>query len=237
MISFYKKRITRVFLFAVMAVALADCSSAGRFIKSARSPYRTMTYKETLDTWSREARIHQGFAVELIVSATFKSKAFRRAYAEEYGEVFRLTQEENKRFVEDQIQAADKNHEFVVATFVPEKKWDEFDKPDSMWKFYLFHDGDERVEPLEVKKRKERDATVSYFFPYVTPWKSVYVVKFPHPFPGSDEARVGNETKSITLVITSVLGAAELAWDLDETEIGNHDGLPRGAEEKNIRQN
>ena len=116
-----------VLLFAVTTVALASCSSASRFVKSARNPYRTDSYRETCDTWSREAHIHQGFEVELIVSATFKSKAFRQAYAHEYGEVFRLTQEEKNRFAEEQLQEADKNHEFLVATFVPEKKWDEFE--------------------------------------------------------------------------------------------------------------
>jgi len=215
MISFCNKNMGLVLLFAVMSMALANCSSASRFVKSARNPYRTKNYKETCDTWSREARIHQGFEVELIVSATFKSKAFRRAYADEYGEVFRLTREEKKRFTEDQLQEADKKNEFVVASFVPEKKWDEFDKPQSMWKFYLVNDRKERVEPLEVEKCNERDATVSYFFPYVTLWKSVYVVRFPYRIPESDRPLVGDNAKSITLVITSVLGAAEMAWDLE----------------------
>ena len=103
----------------------------------------------------------------------------------------------------------------MIASFVPEKKWDEFDKPQSMWKLYLVNDRNERVEPTEVRKCKEQDARVSYFFPYVTPWKSVYVVKFPCQVPETDRPLVGVDTKSITLVITSVLGTAEMNWNLE----------------------
>jgi len=215
MISSCNQNKMLVFLVAVMSLALVNCSSMSRFVASSKNPYRTKAYKEICDQWSREARIHQGLEVELIVSATFKSKAFRRAYTDEYGKVYRLTLEEAEQFGKDQLQQADQTHEFVLASFVPEKKWDEFDKPQSMWKLYLINDRDERVEPLEVQKYKEQDATVSYFFPYVTPWKSVYVVRFPLRVPETDRPLAGENTKGIKLVITSVLGTAEMDWTLE----------------------
>ena len=214
MILFRNPKKVLVFLVAVLPLALANCSSIGRFVESSKNPYRTKSYKEICDQWTREARIHQGLEVELIVSATFKSETFRRAYAQEYGKVFRLTSEETEQFIEDQLQLARQSHEFVVASFVPEKKWDEFDKPQSMWKLYLVNDRNERVEPLTVEKCKAQDATVSYFFPDVTPWKSVYIVRFPCKVPETDQPLVGENTKSITLVITSVLGTAETHWNL-----------------------
>jgi hypothetical protein len=204
-----------VFFLAATALSLANCSSVSRFVESSKNPYRTKAYKAIRDKWSREARIHQGLEVELIISATFKSKAFRRAYADEYGEAYKLSPEEKTQFVKDQLQAADLSHEFVVASFVPEKKWDEFDKPQSIWKLYLVNDRGERVQPLEVQKPKQRDAKASYFFPYVTPWKTVYVVRFPSSIPETDQPLVGKHTKAITLVITSVLGTTEMDWNLE----------------------
>ncbi len=166
------------------------------------------------DEWSREARIHRGLEVELIVSATFKSEEFRRAYADEYAKAHRLTPERKKRFVEDQVEAATHGHEFLIASFVPDEKWDDFGKAKSMWKLYLVNDQNERVVPIEVRRARLKDAVTPHFFPYVTPWKSVYKVRFPYNVPTTDQPFIQENTKGIKLVITSVLGTAEMGWKL-----------------------
>ena len=119
-----------------------------------------------------------------------------------------------KRFAEDQGRAAGISHEFLVASFVPEKKWDDFHRAKSMWKLYLVNDENERVVPVEVRKVKQKDAVQPHFFPYITPWTSVYVVRFPHERPESKQRVVKDHTRTIRLVITSVLGTAEMAWKL-----------------------
>lgn len=200
-----------VFVFSMLS---ANCSKVSRFVESSK-PYHTETYEPILNQWTRHARIQHGLEVELIAAATFKSKTFRRAYADEYAQAYKLTQEEKSRFMQDQLRAADSSHEVVLASFVPEKKWDTFDKPGSMWKLYLVNDNKERVSPLEVRRIKRQKAVTSHFFPYVTPWKSVYVMRFPCRIPGSDRLIIGEKTKEVTFVITSVLGSTEMHWGLE----------------------
>ncbi|MBW2565668.1 MAG: hypothetical protein JRE24_02050 [Deltaproteobacteria bacterium] len=202
-----------VFLSATLSMFVGSCTTTTRFAGSG-GPYHTETYKSVLDEWSREARIHNGLEVELIVAATFKSQQFRRAYADEYAKAYRLSPQREKRFVEDQLEAAARGHEFLIASFVPEQKWNDFDKARSMWQLYLVNDQNERVSPVEVGKVRREDAVTPHFFPYVTPWKSVYTVRFPYNILTTNEPIIEEDTQEIKLVITSVLGTAEMSWEL-----------------------
>ena len=205
----------RMFIFcAVLLLFLGNCTKVTRFVESA-DPYHTQSYKRVCDQWSQQARIHHGLEVQLIVSATFKSADFRRAYADEYAAAYELTAEEKRRFVEDQMKASHLSHEFLLATFVPEKRWDDFDKVDSMWKLFLVNDEGQRVVPVEVRDVKRQKPVLSHFFPYITPWKSVYMVRFPCNISESNSPIIGDKTKKIRLIITSVLGTAEMHWTLE----------------------
>ncbi len=116
--------------------------------------------------------------------------------------------------MEDQLEGAARVHEFLIASFVPEEKWNDFDKAGSMWQLYLVNDQNERVAPVEVRRGRREDAVTPHFFPYVTPWKSVYTVRFPYNILTTDEPIIEEDTKEIKLVITSVLGTAEMDWKL-----------------------
>ena len=83
-----------------------------------------------------------------------------------------------------------------------------------MWKLYLVNDQHERVVPVEVRKLKRQDAVTPHFFPYITPWKSIYTVRFPYKMPATNQPIIKDNTKEIKLVITGVLGTAEMGWEL-----------------------
>ncbi len=207
----------RTFIFLACCIVLlssANCAKVSNFFGSA-DPYHTRAYKKVSNAWTREARIHSGLQVELIVSATFKSAEFRRAYTDEYATAYKLTPEEKEAFWDDQLTAATSGHEFVVASFVPDKKWDDFDKAQSMWRIYLINDNNERVTPVQVRRVKKNDAVTSHFFPYVTPWKSIYTVRFPWTVSETNEAIIKGGTTDVRLVIASVVGTAEMRWQFE----------------------
>lgn len=57
-----------------------------------------------------------------------------------------------------------------------------------------------------IEKTKYADPTIRHFYPYVTPWKSAYTVRFP-------KSRAGAHTAgSIRIDITGVAGRVELVW-------------------------
>lgn len=199
-------------LAAGLLLLASGCSKGGRFFQT-DGPYYTEAYRTVFENWTRDARIHKGLEAELIASTTFKSRGFRLAYADEYAAAYRLTPEEKRDVLEKEQAAAAEHHDFFMACFVPEEKWNDFHRANSMWKLYLIADQDVRVEPIEVTKVAIRDAVTPHFFPYVTPWKSSYIVRFPC-YTSSKEPVIAAGTRKIKLVITSVLGSAEMVWDL-----------------------
>ena len=199
---------------ATLLLLTLSCTPVTQIVES-DAPYHTQAFKKVSAAWSREDRIHRGLEVELIVSATFKSEAFRRAYADEYARAYMLTAEAKKQFLEAQLMAATHGHDFLMACFVPERNWDNFAKASSMWKLYLVNDQNERVVPVEVRKVKRKDAVVPHFFPHITPWKSTYTIRFPYNIPATNQPIIKDTTKSVRLVITSVLGTAEMEWRLE----------------------
>jgi hypothetical protein len=132
-----------------------------------------------------------------------------------------LTPEQKEDFWQGQIEALSRGHEFVMASFVSLEQWDDFHRVDSMWKIYLVNNQEDRVVPVEIRRFKRqgkvrrRDSVKTHFLPYDTPWKSVYMIRFPYYVPGTDKPVLSDETKRFELIITSVLGTARMEWDLE----------------------
>ncbi|MDI6686743.1 MAG: hypothetical protein QME06_00820 [Desulfobacterales bacterium] len=174
-------------------------------LKESYDPYHGGQYEAALKDWSREARIYRGLDVQLIADATFKSFKFRNAYSNEYARAYKLTDSEKTKLLKDQKNAALAYNDFLLVAYVPDKKFNDFNKKDSIWKIYLTDGKGKMVNPLEIRKIKKVDAVTTHFFPYITPWKSVYMVRFPTTSTAAD--------KPIKLIITSVLGSAEMIWE------------------------
>jgi hypothetical protein len=208
-----------VSILAAVLLFTGACAEVSDIVKPA-DPFFTKAYKPVCEAWSRDARIYRGLEVELIATATYKSEEYRRAYTDEYAKAYQLTNKQKEDFLQDQLDSLTRGHEFIMASFVSLEQWDDFHRADSMWKIYLENDQEDRVVPVEIRqfkrqgKVRRRDSVKSHFLPYDTPWKSVYTIRFPYSVPGTSRPVVSDETKSFKLIITSVLGTAQMEWDL-----------------------
>ena len=178
-------------------------------------------YKSVFENWTKEDRIYKGFDCKLIAAATYKSMTYRKAYTQEYAKLYRLNAVEQDKFLKDQADAADTYNEFIFAAYVPENKWDDFPDEKSTWKIDLRVDDGERTAPVEIRKLERNNVVLKHFFPYITPWKSVYLLRFPASRRDTDEALVENASRTVTLSINSVLGSAEMTWTLDSEKTEN----------------
>ena len=172
-------------------------------------------YKTVFEIWTKEDRIYKGFDCKLIAAATYKSMPFRKAYTEEYAKHYRLSAAEKAKFLRDQTDAADTYNEFIFAAYVPDKKWDDFPEEKSTWRIDIRVDDGERTAPVEIRKLERNNVVLKHFFPYVTPWKSVYLLRFPASRHDTGEALVGELSRAVTLSVNSILGSAEMTWMLD----------------------
>lgn len=215
MLKYYKIFSVKIFPAIIVITLCHGCMALKPIerIKESYNPYHGGQYKAALTDWSREARIYRGLGVELIATATFKSSKFRDAYSNEYARAYKLTAGEKIKLLKDQKNAALAYNDFLLATYVPDKKLDDFHKKNSIWKIYLTVGKSGLIAPLEIRKIKKVDAVTTHFFPYITPWKSVYLVRFPAISPATGKVLIDGNAENIKLIITGVLGSAEMVWE------------------------
>ncbi len=202
----------------------SGCQSIGTLEKiyDSQDPYQGSSYRASLDRWTRQVRIYVGgFDLELIAAATFKSLPFRRAYTAEYARVYRLTPPETEKMLNDQTDAALLSHEFMIAAFMPDKRWNDLQDKDTIWKLFLSRSDGSKIPPIEARRIKNVDAVITHFFPHVSPWDVVYRVRFPVLVPGTNEPVLTDDSAPIKLVVTSVRGSAEMIWDPSESHNDN----------------
>ena len=163
-------------------------------------------YNAALNRWSGTEKVYEKLETRLIVSSTYKSGAFRDAYADEYSRRYLLSDAERDELKRREHADAESYHEFFFAAYTPESRWNDFSKRESIWKVRLFDDAGNSVEPLVVTKVKNDDPKLRAFYPYFTLWTKAYVVKFP-------KSGLSADSKSLRIQFSSALGAAEIALD------------------------
>ena len=203
------------FLLILILAVCQGCQivSSVKQLEASSDPYQGSAYKAVLIKWTNEARIYRGLDLELMTAVTFKSPEFREAYANEYDRTYKLSREEKEKLIKDQKEASLIYNDFIMSAYVPDKKWNDFNKKNSIWKIYLNANNGKKITPLEIRKIKKIDAVISHFFPYINSWESLYLVRFPVKLPGTDKNIINDTCLNIKIVITSVLGTTEMVWN------------------------
>jgi len=208
----------RICCLVLLLPILLTCAPSKRiYSQLSDTEYTSPDYRAMLDKWTRKGSIHKGLGTELLVTATYQSEEFRRAFTKEYGRLYMQTPEENQKMLNDQMSAANDYDGFLVAIYTPEKAWDDFAEKGSLWRVYLIKDGRFRLEPLEIRKVKKQKISSSEiaryramsesFLPYVNPWTTLYVFRF-------QRNSLPEGSHSLELILTSPSGSASLKWDL-----------------------
>ena len=190
---------------------LFGCAHVQEYVDMARSDSLSTAYVDALNTYTQEKTVYSEFETRIRVVATWKSREFTDAYLSEHARLYDLTTSarEEKR---DIVSAASSDfREFLFYAYVPDRESNDFAKARSIWKVFSFHEGGQRMEPLEIREI-ETTPLVTKFFPYVKPYGKFYSVKFP---PGSPLKRKdAADQTGPTLVVTGILGKAELKWNV-----------------------
>jgi len=199
----------RFFWLGLALILAAGCSGWAKYQKIMPWQVEEDEYTAVLEEWSDRAEIIRGLESMLQVAATYKSKAFRRAYVEKYSRDYRLAPQAAEKMLADEMAGAEENWEFLAAVAAPSDKKNDLAAQDSAWKIYLETGDGRRMEPFEIRPVKKKTAQLEAFYPYVTPWTRVYQIRF----------RPGNHvltSERINLILTGVLGSARLSFKLED---------------------
>ncbi len=200
---------------AALSVALVGFLLGGCAPSNTGVPINPPVYYESLNEWTRSARITDDMETSLFITATLKSKAFRQAYVAEYSKRFELDKDLKELLEKRESEVGEQYVEFFVAAYTPLDEWNDFERTSSIWRLYLSDEEARRVEPLDIEKLDARDAIFRELFPYLDPWSSAYAVKFPLY---SVEGTRMDKAEVLTLTVAGIKGRGELVWKLADNE-------------------
>jgi len=115
-----------------------------------------------------------------------------------------MTAEERERLLAAEREEAEKNEEFLLALFTPDRADNDLDAPRSIWRVALVVEGVGEALPVRVEQQRP-DATLVTLFPSVGAFDVAYRVRFPRealPLDG----------RSFTLRMASARGRIDLQY-------------------------
>ncbi|MFH1262057.1 MAG: hypothetical protein V1495_01250 [Pseudomonadota bacterium] len=159
----------------LLLLAAAACSRPTDLAGRPVSPYHDIELRMT-----KEARFIGLEKVRYLTSAVFKSRALREGYVEEYARRYELPPTEREKLRKRELEEADKFDVFLVSHFATDKDTGKLTQEAKVWRLALVADGNEAeaIEPDYVGALDSTDTVLRYFYPQITAWSKVFLVKF-----------------------------------------------------------
>ncbi len=195
---------------AVLCAALAACGTrvSTLYEKVIGSP----SYGRVTEEHTRTREVHDGLETRMIVSATWLSGPWVRAFSEEYANIQYLGAARKDEVVAAFRGESDRYVRFFLALFTPDERSNDLEKPETLWTVHLVGPDEKDYSPVYVRKSGLRTEEISRFFPYSGTWYRAYEIAFPKEAGGTGEAAAPGAAR-MKLVLTGVQGRAVLVWN------------------------
>ncbi|MBW1982281.1 MAG: hypothetical protein JRJ12_13780 [Deltaproteobacteria bacterium] len=210
----------RLISVVVLLVFVGSCSSIGSLpqrvdhVTAASTAAEQGDYGQVLDSWTRSGTLYNKLDTELLVTATYLSLPFRRAYVEAYSRAYYLSEQQKLQLWDEQLQQGTKFHEFLLAAYLPQTDWSDLANPKSAWRFYLHVEGQAPQTPVDVRRVRKPTPLITTFYPYIQPWEKVYRLRFAAKSPAVAPEEGDNRAGTVVLLITGPRGVMRLQWPL-----------------------
>ena len=195
----------------VLALALSAAGCGPRSVSLYEKVVGSPSYGAVTESVTRTREVHDGLDTRFILSATWLSDSWIKAFSEEYSSIYYLDSSRRERMIAQWRGESDQYVRFFVALWVPDDKGNDLEKPESVWSLRLVGSGEKDFEPVYVRKTSLRPEEISRFFPYFGSWYRAYEVAFPKEAAPSPEPPTSGDPR-LKLVLTGVQGRAVLAW-------------------------
>jgi hypothetical protein len=183
-----RQRLTR----AVVVCALAGCAG--------RSPY-----ERTTETWTSNAQMRQRYQEALQVAVTFKSLAWREAFARKDAEDRGLVGPALERMLVQARADAAGPLEFQMIVTTWDRRENDLERgKKSVWRVRLLDDQGMEIEPLEIVRDKRPDYIIGAEFPAMNGFAEAYIARFLR-----DRIR---DLSKVRMHLSSPRGGVQLGW-------------------------
>ena len=174
----------------------------------------------SLDRWSRTERLFSLPELEtyLTATATFESWDFRWAYVVRYVEDYRLTIDQRKKLLEKALDETRLRHEFFVALYGGERRYNDLTKPESASIVRLIDDTGNETAPQEIVAVRRPNAIERNYFPYNTIFRQAFRIRFPRAN-ADGRPTISPTAKWLGLRFAGARGNTELIWHIDTRNV------------------
>ncbi len=192
-----------------VAVCLCLLASSSCANKSSKFKF-TMQRDAVMDMVGQNVRtekVYRDLDTILIADVLLYKPEIKRSGVKQAKDEGRIDAEQDKEMFADIADKESKEVEFLAGVYTGDKRWNDLDKNNSMWRVTLKTADGSWVTPSSITKLKLDKMQDAWLFPFLTEWKYAYRIVFP-----KTPAIAG--VNSYTLRITSVVGEGTFNWDL-----------------------
>lgn len=228
------KRTAAAYAFGLLAIAsllVAGCATPAVSLGEGPREYVATDYENVLRKWTRTQELFTLSELDnfLTATATFESWDFRWAYVVRYVQDYRLTIEQRKKLLERTLEETRQRHQFFVAIYGGERKYNDLTKPNSAWIVRLIDDTGNETAPEEIIAINKPNALERTYYPYNTEWRRAFRIRFPR-VTADGRPTISPAAKWFGLRFAGAQGNSELIWKLEDgsaTKPVADDGVPR----------
>jgi hypothetical protein len=104
------------------------------------------------------------------------------------------------------------HRQFFIALYGSNRRWSDLTKPTSAWIVRLIDDKGNETAPEEIVAIAKPGPIEHTYFPYTSPWRQVFRIKFPATTPHGPT--IAPDAAFVGLRFAGALGSEELHWTL-----------------------
>ncbi len=216
------------FVLLAAAVPLLGCATQVVTLAEGPREYVATDYETVLRQWTRTERLFALSELDnfLTATATFESWDFRWAYTVRFVQDYRLTIDERKKLLEKALEETHKRHQFFVAIYGGNIRYNDLTKPDSAWIVRLIDDTGNETAPEEIVAIRKPNVSERVYVPYNTVYRRAFRIHFPR-LTADGRPTISSKAKWFGLRFAGAQGNTQLIWQLDESAESAPSEIPK----------
>jgi hypothetical protein len=189
-------------------------------------PRAEASYRVVLDYVTEHREVYAGLDTRLYSAATYQSPDFREARVRRQAMFQTWPQPKLEQELARERAEAQEAHEVVFGVSIVDRRFDDFDSKNSIWRLSLATDQGE-VTPISLKRVGRANQDIRAYYPYMGDFWTVYSVRFPTAVNG--RPLVGPATRLLLFRMSSTQGQVEMKFPVGGTPAGQPAPPPKTA--------
>jgi len=175
------------------------------------------SYHAALARVTEHREVYSGLDTRLYCAATYQSPEFREARTRRQAMFQTWTEARLDDALARERADAGQVHEVVFGVSLVDRRFDDFDSKNTIWRLSLATDQGE-VPPLTVKRVGRANQDMRAYYPYLGDFWTMYTVRFPQTT-AAGRPLVASTTRALLFRMSSTQGQVEMTFPVAPSEV------------------